>query len=317
MYRNPLAGCTEDTLFQQSSFHTHAGTGPNTCGSLPIDEVIAEYHRMRYGVVALTNHNLYSDPAPHRLTDVLVLGGYEYSRAVHICCIGAQAIVVDDHQGAIDSALSEGGFCVLCHPNWMKEYSFSKELLASLHGFLGLEIYNGSIDVDLKRNKEFNGEKSAPEIACNGRNNAPEAYDFVLSQGRLCWCFGNDDFHRWYMLARCWNNVFCEREAGAVQNALIAGRFYVSTGLVLREMTLKDDRLRVAVRNASGFVDLYRYRFVGRFGETLAETTGECGQYRLRGDELYVRVEVTASNGHMLYTQPVYDDSRMTLEHGR
>ena len=51
-------------------------------------------------------------------------------------------------------------------------------------------------------------------------------------------------------------------------------------------------------------MELYTYRFFSENGLS-AELSGETAEYKLKGEN-YVRVEVLAEHGAMLFTQPVY-----------
>jgi len=55
--------------------------------------------------------------------------------------------------------------------------------MAALKGYTGIEIFDSVI------------------YRLNGSGLATDAWDFLLSQGKLVWKFGDDDFHRWYDLA--------------------------------------------------------------------------------------------------------------------
>ena len=288
---------------QRSSFHTHAGTGANTCGAYEIDEVLSVYKELDYGAICISNHNLYTDPEPFKHYGICLLKGYEYTENIHMVCVNTDKVHMESRQGAIDSCINDGGFVILCHPNWTKEWSLSKKVVDELKGFAGIEIYNGSIDCGKVRYEDS-----------NGRCNASNMFDYLLSQGRLIWCFGNDDFHRWWMMAITWNMIYADKSEESIVDAVNNGKFYVSTGLLLEEFTLNGDRINISVRNNEGFKDIYRYKFIGKNGAVLSEVVSESASYDIRGDEMYVRVEVTSSSGKMLYTQPIYDERKFVRE---
>lgn len=301
MFINPYEGIDLLKGYQRVNFHTHAGTGPNTCGSIALDDVISEYQRLGYGGLCVSNHNKYTDPTTYQNRyDLCLLDGYEYTvKNTHMLCIGTKQVVLNSPQDAINSAINDGGFAIICHPNWKFDWSFPKDLLDTLHGFVGIEIYNGSIDTGPVWNRE----------GSNGRCNAPEAFDYLLSSGRLCWCFGNDDFHRWWYLGRAWNMVFSDRTREGIAASVKKGAFYVSTGLILENFELKQNCLYVKARNSDAYHDTYQYRFIGKDGKILQQCSASESQFVLSEDELYVRVEVMNTAGKMLYTQPVYSDA--------
>ena len=55
-----------------------------------------------------------------------------------ICCVlDAMNYVTGTHQEAIDSGVEQGGFVILCHPNWIrKEYWLWKDI-DNIRGFTG------------------------------------------------------------------------------------------------------------------------------------------------------------------------------------
>lgn len=306
MFVNPYKNI--GTTVQRANFHLHAGTGPNTCGAYEIDEVIEAYKTYGlYGALCISNHNLYTEPAPYKHHGLALLPGYEYTRDIHMLCIGTEKVELSSDQAAIDSALADGGFAIINHPNWQHEWFVPKETFDKLHGFIGIEIYNGCADTG----EAFYDERY------NGRCNASNVYDYLLSKGRLVWCFGNDDFHRWCHFLITWNVIYAERDNESIMQAIRDGRFYVSTGLILDYLKLENDRISISVKNQHGFRDVYRYVFIGKNGHVLKEVQSDTACYDLHGDESYVRVEVTASNGHMLYTQPIYDEDQFICEFKR
>ncbi len=111
-------------------------------------------------------------------------------------------------------------------------------------------------------------------------------------------------------------------EAGAIIEAMGRGDFYASSGVMLEEIVIRDDRYVIDIRREEG-VD-YTTRFIGtRVGEgglaevgaELARTVENPASYSFRGDELYVRAVVVSSRPHpdpyakgdfeMAWVQPV------------
>lgn len=296
MYINPYEGCDFAVDMQQrSNLHTHCGTGPNTCGEYEIQDVVSTYSKVKYGVLGITNHNIVSDLSGIDPCGMQLVGGYEYTTlALHMLCLWTKRVCMDSHQAAIDTAREDGGFVVINHPHAYGYLQVPLSLLDQLQGYGGIEIYNGE------------GGLICPE-GYAGPCVALDVYDYVLSSGRLCWAFGSDDFHRWWHTAGTYNMLLCPRDAESVRNAIENGKFYVSTGLTLRYFRFENGVITLSAMSSVGWVYDCRYRFYGRDGKLLSETEGKEASYALRGDELYVRVEVLSPSGKLLYTQPVYD----------
>lgn len=149
---------------------------------------------------------------------------------------------------------------------------------------------------------------------------------------------GTDDSHHYFAVGparsnsgRGWVMVrAAELTAPALLAALDRGDFYASSGVVLRDVRFEDDTLTVAIAGEPGVSYLtwflgtrvdhdpgFRpvqdetgrtvratYRYSDEVGAVLAAATGLEASYRLRGDELYVRAVVAASQSP---PRPVYD----------
>jgi hypothetical protein len=204
-------------------------------------------------------------------------------------CIGNTSVLSGSHQQVIDECVKQGGFVVLCHPNWMyKEYWPWKDIDA-LTGYSGIEIYNSVI------------------FRMSGTGLATDTWDYLLSQGKLVWGFADDDFHRWYDMARAWNVVFTpSKKHEDIKEAIRNGCFYTSTGLILNRFTFDGSKVSISASSRETYVKNYTYLFIGRNGEVLDRQQGENGEYRVSGDELYIRVQVVSEHGAMLWTQPIY-----------
>lgn len=293
MYINPYTHIhTGEGQWLRSNFHIHAGTGKDTCGALGIDEVIEFYKMAGYGVLTISNHDLFSDVKEYEQKhDIILINGFEYSQDKHMLCIGGDKLITDTHQNAIDACNDQGGFVVLCHPNWThKEYWPWKDI-DRLHGYLGIEIMNAVI------------------FRMGGSGLATDTWDHLLSQGKLVWGFGSDDFHRWFDIAKAWNMIYARPSAKDVLQSIHAGGFYVSTGLYLKEFILEDAVIKITASAIHSYVPTYKYIFTGKDGKILKEQQDEHGEYVIDTSEPYVRVQVISEHGAMLWTQPVYDDS--------
>ncbi len=313
MLINPYAGKL-DIKPVKSNFHIHAGTGPGTCGAYDIEPVIEAYRDCGYGALCISNHNLLTDPAPYREKyGIVLLQGYEYTTREHLLCLGSPAFTpipedvvfrpgsdgleegpfglvhrrrnVENLQKAIDDCQSAGGYSIICHPD-CHVWGVDRTVIDSVKGYDAIEILNG--------------------------RNASDTYDHILSRGLLKWCTGSDDFHRWWHLAHCWNMIFAEPTEAGVLDAMRKGAMYVSKGLSLQRLELSDGRIHVKVMGGDGFEGDMEYKFIGKDGRVLKVTNDTEASYRIKGNEAYVRLDVTSPEGWKLITQPVYDDAFFT-----
>ena len=291
MYINPYAEYPSgNPVTLRGNFHTHCGTGPFTCGLYEIDDVVHWYKEAGYGVLGITNHDCWKDVRHlESKYDIILLNGYEYSRDSHMVCNDVTSDCSGPHQVAIDQANNEGGFTIICHPHWQKEDYWDIRRLDQLKGYIGIEIYNTVI------------------FRMDGSGLATDVWDHLLSQGKKVWGFANDDFHRWFDLARAWDVFWVkEKTKAAFDHALRTGSFYASSGLILHEFSFENNKLFLKATSKETFVKTNRYIFIGEGGKVLKDMTEEFGEYQLTGKESYVRVQVISEHGAMLWTQPVY-----------
>ena len=93
-----------------------------------------------------------------------------------------------------------------------------------------------------------------------------------------------------------------------IKESLHRGCLYASTGLTLGSEELENGVIRVSLECGKIDYGEITLTFIGENGVVLHETKGNQGEYRLIGNEKYVRVRFMAESGAQLWTQPVYDD---------
>lgn len=291
-YINPYENLTEGRWLKVN-FHTHAGTGPGTCGANPIDVVVNTYKHLKYDILCISNHDLFSDTRSFSDEKITMVPGVEYSRPEHMLTIGVDRSLHEyDHQTAINITNEIGGFSVLCHPNWGRKGYWNPDKMMELKGYKGIEVLNMLI------------------YRLSGSGLATDAWDFLLSNGRLVYGFGNDDFHALPDAGRSFTVIYA-REASyeAMRESIDKGSFCASNGLFPEYLKIEDNIIRVKARfPIATYVDEFTYRFVTENGKVSDVQTGKEGVYKLDGEK-YVRVEVVGENGYMLFFQPVYLES--------
>jgi len=288
MYKNPYDDLN-DGHWIKVNFHTHAGTGEGTCGSNPIDAVLRLYRDLNYGALCISNHDLYTDTTPLDDGKLYLIQGVEYSPHPHMLTIGVNRSLHDlPHQAAIDETVRAGGFTILCHPNWQYKGYWPPEKLDALTGYVGMEVMNSLI------------------YRLTGSGRATDVWDGVLRQGKLKWGFGSDDFHAPFDAGRGYTDIYIKSPGfEGIKQAVAAGRLTASTGLSLEYLRVADGVIHVKAKfPTETYVDAFHYKFITENG-IAAESQGRSAEYRIH-NENYIRVEVVAENGAMLFTQPVY-----------
>jgi len=295
MYVNPYKDWTSKTEWLRGNFHTHAGTGPNTCGCNDLEEVIRLYKMAGYGVLVISNHDIFTDTgALAEKYGLIMLNGVEFSQNEHMLTIHIKEAIFGTHQEAIDRTNEQGGFTVINHPNWNsgRPLHWHKEDIEQLNGYLGIEVFNGVIQ------------------RLGGTGIATDVWDYLLSEGKLVWGLGSDDFHQWFDLAKsCTLFGMNSHDRSGLLDAVEAGRMAASTGLKLKECIFDGKTITIDAEAFNGYHGELEYRFIGRDGQLLHRVySGAGAAYTLKGNELYVRMEAVNSFGAMLWTQPIYDE---------
>ena len=208
----------------------------------------------------------------------------------------------------VDQVRAAGAIPQVNHPN--AGWGITPADLMTIKGPFLMEIMNpGSDDLggtDEKGNMTPSVEKT---------------WDNLLSRGKTVWGVACDDAHDFKTFAdpdaptpgRAWITVHAkELSEVAITNAIARGDFYASTGVVLTDYRASTKEVSLRIRSPLHFWETTRYltQFVGQDGKILASIPGMTADYRIRGDEHYVRVVVTDSNGKKAWTQPVFLDNR-------
>ncbi len=285
---NPYSELNSKGSWLKANFHCHTGTGAGTCGMHPFADVISAYQRAEYDLLSVSNHNLYSDVSCYN-DKITLIDAVEYSREPHMLTIGVKEYFDCEHQQAIDKTNYANGFVILCHPNWMRQEYFNKDFALQLQGYTGIEIINPLI------------------YRLSGSGLATDVWDYLLSNGKRVWGFGNDDFHDFVDLGRAATYIYAtSKDYADVKSAIDKGLTFVSTGLVLDSFELADNAIKVkAMYRKPSYICEFTYSFYGKYGRLLHQTTDVDAKYTISGDEMYVRVEVTDESGAKLFTQPV------------
>src|SRR5579884_1087307 len=277
---------TRGFTWLRGTLHAHSTFSD---GSLPPEEVIALYEQHGYDFLALSDHDKRVSPAEYQAqTRMVLLPADEVTaHGPHMLAISIhEAIPPDrDRQKVIDAVRAQGGFVVLNHPNWQREFNHHpQESMERLTGYAGIEIYNGVVEYE------------------TGSALALDRWDRLLGSGRRVWGFANDDFHRPEAIERGWNVVQAtDRTAAAIVEALEQGRFYASTGVEITRVGVEEGRIVIVAPNAQ------RIRFIAAYGRELAYVDASEAEYTITGsEELYVRAECYGEGVRAAWTQPFF-----------
>jgi hypothetical protein len=279
------------------------------------------YRAQGYSFLALTEHDQFTAPTTG-CADFLLLPGLERAvrigdgpRCYHFGALadprlpGARRVVGEPladvawvgavtPQRTIDE-LRAAGYLVICnHPVWsMNEQSE----VAALNGFFALEVYNHGCEVETRTGY------------------ATDYWDVLLRAGRRVWAVATDDNHNanWFGEAPDeWDSYggwvmvnAATLSPEAVLEALIAGRFYASTGPTIHEFAIERGVARVECSPVER-IHFRSYPQRGYSRSARGKGTVTAAEYELSGDEQYLRIECVDERGRTAWSQPVFLQDR-------
>lgn len=285
--RNPYDECRGAWI--RGNLHGHCAESSG-CASVPLAAGVEKHRQAGARFLAITDHDRVTDLAAARTRwpDMVFLEGFEWSASENILFIGEE--VPPLYSRPLGEALSraEGLLTVICHPrpNPRRDYWTARMILALDPPPMAVEIYNSHYGRPLRT-------VAGPNPLYT------DTWDILLTAGRRLWGFANDDSHDPPDFGRTatWVNVE-DFSASSVMAALKSGRFYGSTGLLLEEVSLQGDEIKVRLdSDAEG-------RFVGPGGFVLGSGRGREFSHRV-GAEAYVRFEAEGPNGR-IFLQPFW-----------
>jgi len=257
-------------------------------------EMVRFYQRADYDFVSLTDH-LTITPDP-KVPGILFLKGIEDNAdqstgeqvSQHINRIGAKHMAPSPRSQAdiFSVARQEGSLAFINHPNWpgkeLVNPGWSDEDLLNARGYGAMEVWNASVGTD------------------DGRR-----ADLLLRTGRRVKLMATDDCHDLHdpTCATTRTVVYAdELSERAIMAALHAGNYYSSAGAFM-SVHVRDKTIQVDVTCTS------EVEFIGGAdGKVLKrETVRTSAEYRVRGDDVYVRVRVTERlHGNRAWSNPIY-----------
>jgi hypothetical protein len=288
--------------FAKIQLHVH--TSESDGDSAP-DAVAAWYAAHGFSALAITDHDkLTSASAP----GLALIAGVEITsrggkKPVHVNALcGSTALKGGQFKtpraalaDATAKAKADGALALVNHPDWTG--ALDADDLAAVTDFDMLEIASGH-----------------PAVGDDGDKDRPSAealWQSLLDQGRRVFAVGVDDAHDFARAGedrkpgRAWVEAW-DAGAAAACDALRAGRFYASTGVRLKELTVSGGTITVdAAEFPSGSV----VEFLGANAKLLAKATAVPAAYALKGGERFVRARVRLSDGRRAWTQAYFTAS--------
>ena len=290
-YRNLVGG-----QWLRGNLHTHT---TNSDGEYSPQEVIKKYAKLGYDFLMISDHDHCTsteDYAKLNANGMILIPGNEISaNGPHLLHVNPDRLVDPSprRQESIRAATAGRGFVIVPHLNSLGVFNhlphhtcieqITLDQLREWIGYLGVEIYNGTAQTE------------------TGLAYATGKWDILLSEDRRVWGFANDDTHLLNTLVLGWNVAYVkERSAQTVVDALEAGRFYASTGVIINDIQVDGMRIRIETENAE------RIAVVGRWGARLAMVDERVIEIEVPSDAWYVRFECWGRAEQFAWTQPFF-----------
>lgn len=277
------------TTWLRGNIHTHT---TESDGKKPPQEVVDIFAGLGYDFLMISDHDKVTAVDMLDAKGMTLISGNEISaKGPHLLHVGAQRVVAPDvnRQAVLDEVGKAGGFAVMNHPNWRKNYDHCPlEVLEKLQGYVGIEIFNGVV------------------IELEGCELATDKWDRLLAQGRRIYGFATDDSHDYPRHAGVgWLMVqSAARDGGSIVAALQAGRFYASTGVTVDEIAVNGLTAKVRAGNAE------KIRVVADYGQVLLNVPGPSAEFTVKPGEksTYIRFEFYGPGDAMAWLQPMFID---------
>jgi hypothetical protein len=297
------------STFQKGNIHTHTSWSD---GDQPPKNVYLWYRAHGYAFVAITDHNIFTDPQQFRVFErrrsFTMIPGEEVTMTgaghqVHVNALCTTHSIGGHHFKTASEALAwavqkvreQDGIALVNHPNF--DWALTARDIPSARGASLLEIFSGHPHVHTDGDETHLSHEAI--------------WDAALSAGEGFAGVAVDDSHHFGARAketlarpgRAWVEVFADVAAQRpICDALRAGRLYSSSGVKLRRITVKNDTYAITVATPGVEVE-----FIGQGGAVLERVnpgSDLTATYKLRGGESYVRARITASDGKRAWTQP-------------
>ena len=317
-------------LWLKGATHVHGKASGDS--SEPYTNVIAWYEQRQYDFIVLTDHNRVSelDPASNTRGQItlrdpragmIVFSGIELTHnpigclpvgdpsnncRIHVNLLGPTARPggrlewaerrshsrLDMYRAALVARAALGGIAQINHPQWL--WGMTADLLVELSG-RGVQLIEIANSAFSKWNAGDAGHPSMEAL-----------WDAALARGATLWGTASDDAHDYeghgkYPPGGGWIVVHARREPGAILEALAAGHFYASNGVVLERAEVEGGELVVAVDPAA--TGHYTIDLIEN-AKRVETITGKIARRAVPAAG-YLRAVVTRDDGKRAWVQPV------------
>lgn len=271
------------------------------------EDVMRLHAENGYNFMAITDHQRYNYTNYAPDTNITLIPGMEIGsdfdnekvgfRCFHSVCLGpnndSNGFTNDEYvstpnvkdqfefQKYLDNVHSKNNITFYCHPEWS---STPTRYFEHLEGIFAMEVWNSGcvMDNDMDYNAPY--------------------WDEMLGLGHKIWGVAVDDGHPMNQHCKGWVMVNAENNVDAILDALLNGRFYSSTGPVIKDFYVLDGVAHVEAEEGSTVIfcsDKHPARKVIADNGHAETGIGE-GYYD------YIRAVVKDKDGNRAWTNPIF-----------
>lgn len=292
--------------------HTTRSDGKHTP-----EQLVNVYKDNGYDFVSFSDHRYFSDTHDFDQDDFIIINAYEMTsegkpenKLFHIHGIiheDRPRIVSFEHdekhieplykgvetvQQVIDEIRERGMVAVVNHPKWSRN---TFEELLQLNDYFAVEIYNHKAEVR------------------DGIGSSTEHWDYLLDNGKKVFGLAGDDSHDlsvndkmgqyfggWVMIQ---SKALTQK---SIVNALLDGNFYSTTGPIINHIEVIDNEIVIECSAVEKVRFLCKTLRRGALYKNMDGSPVTNATYKLKGDELYIRIECVDYNGKIAYSNPIF-----------
>lgn len=299
-YLNPFS---QPGQWYRGNTHTHSSLSD---GVYSVEELCRGYRQQNYDFLVVTDHGKINDVRQYSDEKFLVISGSELHPSnpyggtmYHIVAINIhkEIEVAKKHANEVMAIIAEqGGISVLAHPYWSGHTLLD---FLPLRGYFAVEVFNST-------------------CGSVGRSIAESQWDILLDRVAPVFGIACDDAHVLSDAYQGWIMVkSSELSLNSIMNSMTKGLFYSTQG-----PEIYDFRLEESTNHDPKACNHTTKRIIAQFSPSVSvvfNASPSMGKhirvnndqyvteafYDLKGDEKYVRLEITASDGKKAWVQPI------------
>jgi len=274
--------------YRKGELHVHTTSSFDGWNSLPPAQDALAYKRKGYQFIVTSDHDVVSDASEVNDETFVAITGFEStSNAGHITGLFTSKSLSPDlpTQDRIDGILTSGGLAILAHPDW--QVGWNESDLKSLHGYLGIEVFNGIATASAER-QAYNTQLWQTALNVKGWSNR-------------MWAVAVDDSHDPTAMDRGWVMVkTAHLKEQSLKRAMENGAFYASNGPSFNTLGVLKGAITASSQDAAII------RFIDQDGRIVSEGAGSWAGYKPTGSERWIRVEAITNDGSTAWSQPFW-----------